>query len=853
MSTWEPQSLAEVVQQISDNKYVLPVIQRNLVWNENKMELLFDSLLKKNAFGGIMVLEEERGEAPLFAFRKFSRDGETHPSLPVDKLEHITCLVIDGQQRLQSFYMGLVGSINQKSLYFNLLSTSLEYEFEFANTLSDLPLTETDDADHSVNKFWYPVNTLFNRLKKVRDSRQVANEIKALNKVNGEEQRDQIEDNVYQFFLSVFVFKTIGLSLVTVNKTRREDEKQRIVELFRRLNDGGTRLSSFDLVASVFKGFDYRMEQFFKSSQQFESLGVAQDEVIKLLFLLEDFPSKEVTQIKQEDADFAITNRDRIMATLRGVVQFLKYADLYDYYLGSNRSVIPLYFIAYHIFHKADIADANLDKVYDNYDTNNPDFICLKRWVYLSVLNSVFSRGSGWIPYKTGIRKILQVLKAHKGQRFPVDALFDMYRNHPTKFNASIKPDKLESWEREFVFYLIYNYKSITGRDVDHIQPRSLLEAALAEETDQPKYQQSQIHSTANYQLLDIGTNRGAKQGKELKAWLENNVTVLDFYLQQHLIPTDPQLWEINNFNEFWRERARLIANHVQECVPEAITPLLSVPTPPPVPVDQPDDPPPVKVNVDKEALRQQLSSEYHDHLILDDNSTWPAIYKQSECGPIWANRYNKELELANIETVADFALFIMVCNLEFVNKATYGDIHRFHHPTPDGQIPTLRTKEFGGWGWQVALKELERRDFNWQEFLVNDPSSAWIDIDKEALRQQLPPEYRNHPILDDNTTWHPIYEQAGHSPQWAGRYSNVLRSANMETLSDFALFIMLCNLEITSQSSYGTMYRFHHSTPQGYIPNLKTSSFATWGWNEVLNALKERGFNWQEFLVNDK
>jgi len=64
MSSWETERIMDVVRDICDGTYVLPVIQRKLVWEESKMELLFDSLLKKNSFGGTMALQEDQGNSP---------------------------------------------------------------------------------------------------------------------------------------------------------------------------------------------------------------------------------------------------------------------------------------------------------------------------------------------------------------------------------------------------------------------------------------------------------------------------------------------------------------------------------------------------------------------------------------------------------------------------------------------------------------------------------------------------------------------------------------------------------------------------------------------------------------------
>jgi uncharacterized protein with ParB-like and HNH nuclease domain len=131
MAIWKTYRVSDIISDISDEKFVLPVIQRPLVWEEEKMELLFDTLLKGDSFGGIMVIEEEKDSVPLFNFRPFTKDGEVIPSRQIAKLTQLQNFVIDGQQRLQSFYIGLKGSINGKVLYFDLFSDFNWYLFNF--------------------------------------------------------------------------------------------------------------------------------------------------------------------------------------------------------------------------------------------------------------------------------------------------------------------------------------------------------------------------------------------------------------------------------------------------------------------------------------------------------------------------------------------------------------------------------------------------------------------------------------------------------------------------------------------------------------------------------------------------
>ena len=704
MAEWITITVKDIVQDIDDSVYVLPVIQRWLVWDDDKMSLLFDSLLKGNSFGGIMVLEEEKGNPPLFASRRFSRYGEEHDSVPIDLVERKTYLVIDGQQRLQSFYMGLKGNFHGRALYFNLFGSSEEYEFEFVRDQADaVTIQKNQDNGEGRPKLWYAANTLFEKLRQNTNALQIANEIIRSRTIEDPQLIERVQDNVYQFQMWIFTYKTVGLSTVRVNRDPAvfEDEKQRFVELFRRLNDGGTRLSALDLMASVFKGFDYRMEQFFKDTQEFRDMRLYQDEIIKFIFILQNEPTKEVIQVTPADAEFVLDSQDRIVATLKGLRNFLKYAGMFDYYRDGSHSSIPLYFIAYHIYYSPAPTE-KLPTLFNDYDTNNPEFLRIKRWLYLSVLNSVFSRGCGWIPYITGIRKILRVLSAYQGDPFPVEVLFDVYKGHPLRFSRSLTVEYLADWDRDFVFYLMYDRHPEVGRDVDHVHPKSRLGSFRSE----------QVHSIANYQLLDIGTNRNKKRAQSLTDWINGDVSeeARLGYLNRHLIPSEELLWFEKNFEQFVTKRAQMIVEKVQEFVPEA--PLDAIlPDPKPDPVSK-------SVSVNLLALAQ-LSAEQETHPILQDKTPLYDIFHAHLKGP-WAGRYRNELRRFNIRTIADFAHVIMALKLKLWYDAGYANVYRFYNTLDDGQKIHFNQKNFGGWAWGVTLQQLKNRDFNWELFLVS-------------------------------------------------------------------------------------------------------------------------------------
>ena len=581
MANWETFRVRDIIEEIKNESIVLPVIQRRLVWSEAKMKLLFDSLLKGNSFGSIICIKEEIGTEPLFASRYFTRDGNNVGSIEHPVIVKTQRFIIDGQQRLQSFYLGLVGTYKGKHLFFDLysdLDNGGDYNFEFAVKREDIPQVNSERSDGAC--LWHPIYDIFERLSRGTKDRDVARDIIEQYKVKDTGKVKCIETNIQDFSYAIFLNKNIGISEVSIDKGSRDAEKetlemkkrenrQRIVDLFIRLNDGGTKLSAYDLIASMLKGFDAKMEEYLETVVSENSdIGINQDKLIKLLLILNDKPSKELSDLtdekaereRDEFAEFATSNGEQIKTTLVALKKFLNAKKFYDWFaVSQTRSAIPLYFLAYHIFHSKIKKGMSVDSIFNHTDTTDIDANNMAIWLRKSVLNKVFTRGCGWIPDKSGINKIHAVMKDIKGVDFPSDALLNVYINHPLRFQPNVTTDNLDSFDEEFFFYLLYDSKpSIRRNDIDHIHPSSLLSAK--------GIYQHKIDSIANFQLLDFRTNRGSKRAKEFKEWIENggvSPEIIEEYLNIHLIPKDRRLWLTSAFDEFLKERSKLLAEKI--------------------------------------------------------------------------------------------------------------------------------------------------------------------------------------------------------------------------------------------------------------------------------------------------
>ena len=116
-----PLTIAEVMRDISNNKYVLPSIQREYVWDTEQIETLFDSLMQDYPIGAFLFWEIEKSRLQDYDFYEFLRNyhekNNTHNKKVDLKGSDGVTAVLDGQQRLTSIYIGLKGSYAYRLKY----------------------------------------------------------------------------------------------------------------------------------------------------------------------------------------------------------------------------------------------------------------------------------------------------------------------------------------------------------------------------------------------------------------------------------------------------------------------------------------------------------------------------------------------------------------------------------------------------------------------------------------------------------------------------------------------------------------------------------------------------------------
>src|ERR1017187_7387258 len=116
----------------------LPNIQRPFVWNEEQMCRLYDSILREYPISTLLIWKTRSRIRRRKFIDNFSRDLLSRLSIfYVPEDDKKKCLVLDGQQRLQSLFIGLKGSYEGRELFLDILSgevaapDDVKYKFAF--------------------------------------------------------------------------------------------------------------------------------------------------------------------------------------------------------------------------------------------------------------------------------------------------------------------------------------------------------------------------------------------------------------------------------------------------------------------------------------------------------------------------------------------------------------------------------------------------------------------------------------------------------------------------------------------------------------------------------------------------
>lgn len=549
------QRIYDVLQAMDRGVYRVPSIQRGYEWRPDRVTKLLDSIMSGYPIGAIMVWRptpEIRADIPTRRFTdKFesARDYLSEPPHPADSEAY---LVLDGQQRLQSMYLGFFGSYDGRRVFLQLdhipsdVEDDTDYRFEFLTVdeardrLEMIHLSEIIKLD---------ADTKFDFAEKLakRLCEGLADDLerqKALDR-----KRSHISRNIDRF-LERFNMKTSLL----FQEVERRHNYDHVLEIFERVNSGGMVLDKSDLLFSTLKLKLRQMEQRFTDAVNFLNQGNRHsfntDFLIKAALVIFDQKAKyEVTKLKDPDFLKKLEGKfEELNTCLRQTYAWLDdVAQIKcDRFLRSRLALIPI-----------------LDYMMLSGQRDKPDGDngrAMRQYLYMAFVLRLFSRAPDSVLDQIHNRLAEAVKKDPR--TFPIQTLREFmaqrqkaqYRleEHHLNDDADLMLNIVDGGVLQIDPADPTRHPKDLKLEVDHIFPRSkLIEAGLGDVADH----------LGNYRLIVMPANR-RKQAK-----MPDDKTA--FYGRgdgQVEVPYKAALAKLNRetFLTFRDARARLIRQQVE-------------------------------------------------------------------------------------------------------------------------------------------------------------------------------------------------------------------------------------------------------------------------------------------------
>ncbi|WP_187933903.1 DUF262 domain-containing protein [Helicobacter pylori] len=540
-------------------RYFLPDIQREYMWlqkaDEKKIEQLFDSILRGYPIGSFLFWklqkediaksEEQDSDKLNFQLYQFITNyDERKPHNEKIRIEQIKrddlYIVLDGQQRLTSLYIGLKGTrtlkkknaknnnpnaYEEKRLYLNLKhqpnmdNHEDNYQFEFHAKKSE------NDKKH----WWFKVGDIL-------ELKSVVNYTREHNLGNEESELLETLNKAFHDKQLISFFE------------ETEKNLNKVLNIFIRVNSGGVKLSCSDLLMSILTAsfssdIRERMNELVDTLKDKGFSNMRQDPVLKTCLLLvgsntefklKNFNKKNIKEIED--------NWEKITESIYNATELLENFG----YVGYLGSAYILSSLAYFYFL--------------NSKMNENDKKQALKFVRNAQITSYFTPSTD-----TKLNNIANSMKDVK--------TFETFNHNLAKHQTSplkITNDAIEemmcSSSHALVFPILQilyphlNYKTTTFH-IDHIYPKSKFKKEN-EKLDKDFC----VNHLYNLQLLE-GAENSAKKDKDPEVWLKEEYKderAIEEYKRKNYI--DPNLkleWE--NIKEFRETREKAIIEKLKE------------------------------------------------------------------------------------------------------------------------------------------------------------------------------------------------------------------------------------------------------------------------------------------------
>lgn len=423
--TFQPAVTVEhVLKAIHNHEYLLPAIQREFVWNPDQIRRLMDSLMRGYPIGSFLLWKVEAQTAGSYTFYDFlthyhERDNP-YATKAVVPAGQPTSAILDGQQRLTSLNIAVYGShaekrkyawwnspdaFPKKRLYLNLLEDPKDEELGFRYDLRFLTDAEATPKPGEPDG-WFREDAV---LELENAGPAMHNELTKRGVINVEGAYQRLYD----------LHEALRVKQPINHYLEESQDADKVLEIFVRVNSGGTTLSYSDLLLSMatnqWKQLDAR-EEVRALVSELNTGGTRQFSFSKDLVL------KTALMIAGVDLRFRVSNFTQanmakvedawpdIQKALIRAASLMHHFGFSERTLTADSVIIPL--ACY--LHRRGISDSYLTSAADAQDR-----LLVQRWI----TRSLIKRGVWGSGLDTTLMRVRDCLDEQGASGFPVDAI----------------------------------------------------------------------------------------------------------------------------------------------------------------------------------------------------------------------------------------------------------------------------------------------------------------------------------------------------------------------------------------------------------------------------------------------
>lgn len=563
---YEKKSIRAILDDVNCRRVYLPAIQRKYVWGDNQITKLMDSIMLGYPIGTFLFWKVKKDvvnkkEYSMYEFIKdyHERDLYKNPAapqpFPVGSGEDTLWAVLDGQQRLTSLYIALQGSMSRKlpnkrwknddafpkkEMYFDLHSQNTEdddisYEFKF--------LTAVEAAKNKDDHLWYLVKDI---LKYSQD--ELVTELIIPN--------GWATDKIAMKNISLLHTRLVGDQIINFFEVEA-DSIDSVLDIFVRVNSGGTVLSKSDLLFStIVSHWDKARDEIDKLLSDINKTGegykFSNDFIMRTcLYVLEMSVTLKVETFKKDSVLKIKENWESISGAIKSTVNLLN-----DFGFNSENiiSYVAISPIVYYIYHGGKLdAESRAE---------------LRKYIVIAQVKQIFGTASN-----SALTNIREALKVAPKDSFSMDNLKNVrftgersLRYTAEEIDAMFDTYEIGAYTFMILSLLYPNLKySQKGFHQDHMHPHTSFEEekikdlslASGDKIDDETREdwRRRRNTLANLQLLE-GRENEKKNATPLIEWLKKPENMDN----AKYLP-DGISYELSNFEQFMEERQKLMSD----------------------------------------------------------------------------------------------------------------------------------------------------------------------------------------------------------------------------------------------------------------------------------------------------